>query len=258
MTERFSLMIVDDEENVRSLLKNCIDWDSLGIGIVAEAGTVAEAFEKLEHMTAPSIICADICMPVVNGIEFITELKKRSISSEIVVISGYSEFTYAQQCIRLGISDYIVKPVNEEYLYDTMKKICMRLGDGSVDSISKQLPSATAPAKHHNKTVLGIADYTKSHFCESTISLQSIADTFYLNSAYVCRAFKQEFGETWVDYLTRLRMEKAIELLKTTDMKSYEIAENVGFTDAKYFSICFKQYTGQKFTKYKQDFAFTV
>jgi two-component system response regulator YesN len=60
MTERFSVMIVDDEENVRNLLKNCIDWSSLGICIAAEAGTAEEAFEKLTHMAPPTIICADI------------------------------------------------------------------------------------------------------------------------------------------------------------------------------------------------------
>lgn len=262
MTERFSVMIVDDEENVRNLLKNCIDWSSLGICIAAEAGTAEEAFEKLTHMAPPTIICADICMPMMNGIEFITELKKRSITSEIVVISGFGEFTYAQQCIRLGISDYILKPVNEQYLYDTMKRICTRLGDGASGAVSKLNQNSDVasdvPVKHHNKTVLDIAEYTKAHFCENTISLQLLADTFYLNAAYICRAFKQECGENWVDFLTKLRMEKAIELLKTTDLKSYEIAEKVGFTDAKYFSICFKQYTGQKFTKYKQDFAFTA
>lgn len=258
MRERFSAMIVDDEDNVRSLLKNCIDWSSLGIGIVAEAGTVGEAFTKLEEMPDPSIICADICMPVMNGIEFISELRKRSVSSKIVVISGYNEFTYAQQCIRLGISDYILKPVNESYLYDTMKKICQQLGAADTDEVLNEPVNKIVITKHHNKTIEEIKKYTDEHFCESNISLQLLADVFYLNPAYICRAFKQEFGETWVNFLTKLRMEKAIALMKTTDLKSYEIAESVGFTDAKYFSTCFKQYTGKKFTKFKQEIAFTI
>jgi len=197
-------------------------------------------------------------MPVVNGIEFISQIKKQNIESEVVVISGYGDFKYAQQCIRLGVSDYILKPINDETLFNSMKKICNRLDSYKKTKVQSDVENRIESQTHfHNKSIQEIKNYTEQHFNDNCISLQLLADIFYLNSAYICRAFKNETGENWNDFLTKLRMEKAIELLKTTDLKSYEISNEVEYTDAKYFSLCFKQYTGKNFTKYKQEIGFT-
>lgn len=257
MKKRFTMMIIDDEENVRSLIKKCIDWDKLGINIAYESGTAENAFEILKKNPSPSIICVDICMPVVNGIEFISEIKKQNVISEVVVISGYGDFKYAQQCIRLGVSDYILKPINDETLFNSMKKICERLDSKKLDMSDEIENKVIVTPAFHNKSIEEIKEYTQKNFSDNNISLQLLADKFYLNSAYICRAFKKETGENWNDFLNKLRMEKAIELLKTTNMLSYEISNQVGFTDAKYFSLCFKQYTGKKFTKYRQEIGFT-
>lgn len=254
----YTLMIIDDEVNVRTLLKSCIDWKELNIKIVAEAGSAKEAFEILDKIDSPDIMFVDICMSVVNGLDFITKIREKNTTSEILVISGMNDFYCVQKCIRLNVNDYISKPINETYLYEKVKKICEKREKIQCNqNLLNMLKNADVQIKKKNKAIQEIIEYTEAHFCDNKISLQLLADTFSLNPAYICRAFKQETGRNWNDYLTKLRIEKAIEILKTTDLKSYEIAEQVGYSDAKYFSLCFKTFTGEKFTKFKQNITFT-
>lgn len=85
--------------------------------------------------------------------------------------------------------------------------------------------------------------YMKKHYAEE-ISLESIANKFFLNQTYFSRLFKQYTGSTFTDYLIKLRMEKAKELLNTGKYKVYEVSQKVGYKSEKYFFRIFKQYTG--------------
>jgi YesN/AraC family two-component response regulator len=245
-------MIVDDEPHVRSLLRQCIDWTSLGIEIVAETGSADEALAVASKRPL-SIVCIDICMPVMDGIELARAIRDLSPRAELVMISGHDNFEYAQRCIRLGVSDYLLKPIQEEYLAGVMKKICGRLAQSSgvsaaavdrdcADGSGQQAPEASMKG---NVTMREIVAFIRENYMRQDLSLQLVAQVFYLNPSYVCRAFKQETGENWVDYLTRIRMNRAMELLRATDKRVYEIAQEVGYSDAKYFSSSFKNFSGQ-------------
>lgn len=94
-----------------------------------------------------------------------------------------------------------------------------------------------------------VTDYIQEHYCED-ISLDMLAGRYYVNSSYLCRLFRQSTGETLTDYMIRLRMEKAKELLITGKYKVYEVSQKVGYRSDKYFFRVFKQYTGQSPTEY--------
>jgi YesN/AraC family two-component response regulator len=256
-----TLMIVDDEPHVRTLLRNCIDWSELGIEIVAEAGNAEESL-SLAASLAPEIVCLDICMPVMNGIKIAEEMRKIIPATEIVVISGHDDFAYAQQCIRIGIADYLLKPINEKDLRDIMEKICIRLNalggnygittGGKSVATDEQSERDIGAHRQGNVAIQEIVSYITENYMLPELSLQYIARLFYLNPSYISRAFKQETGENWVEYLTKIRMEHAIQLLKSTDKRCYEISQEVGFSDAKYFSTCFKNYTGQTVNEFRK------
>jgi YesN/AraC family two-component response regulator len=234
------MMIVDDEPHVRSLLRNCVDWDGIGIEIIAETGSAEEALELANTMN-PAIVCLDICMPVISGIEIARRIRERNPETVVVMISGHDNFSYAQQCLRIGVTDYLLKPINEEYLAEVMRGICRKL-----DEEEKFVPASG------NVTIREIASWLNNNFAREDLSLQTVAPIFHLTSSYLSRAFKQETGENWVDYLTRLRMERAMQIAKSTDRKCYEIAQEVGFSDAKYFSACFKSFTGKTVNEFRK------
>ena len=83
--------------------------------------------------------------------------------------------------------------------------------------------------------------------------MSRIARDMYTNASYLSRVFKEKTGQTFRGYLFKLRMEKAMELLRDTDNKGYEVAEMVGIKDPHYFSVCFKKYTGLSVSDYKKE-----
>lgn len=109
-----------------------------------------------------------------------------------------------------------------------------------------------AYVKKVNKVITDIQDYIEKNISNSGLSLSNAAREYYLNPSYLSRIFKQETGQTFVEYLTKIRMEKAAKLIMETDMKAYQIAEEIGITDPHYFSICFKKYTGMSVNDFKK------
>lgn len=233
------LLCVDDEPLVRTLICSCIDWNALGIKIAGEAGSAEEALNMLEVLN-PQIICLDICMPGMNGIDLAAELLRRKPDIYIVIISGYDTFAYAQQCIRLGVTDYLLKPINEKQLAQVMQ-----------DILKKIKPEALLAAQSRG-TIREVLAYLEENFRDPSLTLQGVADHFFINQSYLCRAFKQDTGKSFIEHVTSLRMEEAIRLLHSGDFRSYEVGEKVGVPDAKYFGVCFKKYTGTTLAEFRK------
>jgi two-component system response regulator YesN len=95
-----------------------------------------------------------------------------------------------------------------------------------------------------------IKQYIDQNYTDN-ITLNTLAEKFYVNSSYVSRLFKEELGENFIDYLTGKRMEEAMRLLLSTEMHVYEISEKIGYGNPKYFSQLFKKYTGMSPREYR-------
>ncbi len=233
------MLCVDDEPLVRTLIVKCIDWKSLGIEIAGEAGSALEALELTKKLD-PQIICLDICMPGMDGITLASELLKLNPRLHIVIISGHDTFAYAQQCIRLGVADYLLKPVNEEQLTCVMLKIVKKINP-EAQIISRSRIS-----------IREVLMYLQENYHDAGLTLTSAAERFYMNPSYLCRAFKQDTGMTFIEYLTELRMKEAARLLAGQDIFGHEVGEKVGIPDAKYFGVCFKKFTGMTLAEYRK------
>ena len=96
-------------------------------------------------------------------------------------------------------------------------------------------------------------DYIQKNYMDPCLSLNSICSYLNISTSYFSTIFKEMTGETFIEVLTRVRMEKAKELLENTTMKNYEIAEKVGFSDPHYFGISFKKITGKTPTEYARE-----
>ena len=89
-----------------------------------------------------------------------------------------------------------------------------------------------------------VKECVKMHYMELTFSLSTAADQVGVSTGYLSALFKKETGMNFIKYLTDVRMEKAMELLRGTDLRAYEIADRIGFDNTHYFSVAFKKYTG--------------
>ncbi|MDC3417512.1 helix-turn-helix domain-containing protein [Aquibacillus salsiterrae] len=127
-------------------------------------------------------------------------------------------------------------------------KTCVLEWTEKILSLLKHREQATA-----YEPIEAAKQWVLNHLNEN-ITIQKIADNVYLNPTYFCEYFKNQTGETVLDYVTRVRLEKARELLLVRDFKIYDIAEMVGYTDSKYFSKLFKRFYGETPSKYKEKY----
>lgn len=117
----WKLLIADDEPKIRKGLRNSLNWAEIGVEIIGEAedGEIALEIVRSKH---PDIILLDICMPFINGLQLIEKVKQEYDECIMIVVTGHDEFSYARQALRLGVFDYVLKPVSREQLYNVVIK----------------------------------------------------------------------------------------------------------------------------------------
>ena len=124
----YKIMLVDDEEEVRTSIIRKIDWQDAGFEVIGDAENGKEALEKIEQ-NEPDVVLTDIRMPYMDGLEMAENIRQRYPSIKIVIFSGFDEFEYAKKAIKLNVIEYILKPVNVEELTAILKKIKKNLDE---------------------------------------------------------------------------------------------------------------------------------
>ena len=119
------VVIADDEARILSLIRLLPDWDALGIEVAGTAGNGLEALALIER-ERPDILITDIRMPGCQGLELIERARRTVPDIEIIIISGYAHFEYAQTAIKLGVGDYLLKPIKKDELTATLSKLAQR------------------------------------------------------------------------------------------------------------------------------------
>lgn len=131
------LLIVDDEPMIREGLKSIIDWVGLGFQWVGEAANGPDAITRHAEL-APDLILMDIRMPGMDGMQVIEEIRKKDSKCHFLILSGYADFSYAKQAIVYGVDGYILKPIDDEELYEYAQRISVIINKQSVQEISQE------------------------------------------------------------------------------------------------------------------------
>ncbi len=237
----YRVMIIDDETSARKLLQVSVDWKSFDMELVGEAASGIEAINIIDELR-PDIAFVDISMPFMNGIEFTQIAKTRYKDLVIIILTGFDDFEYARQCIRLQVVEYMLKPIVRQELNEVLTKIKKNLDKTNIHA-QETGPDITP------SVIEQITQYLRDNYTDSSINLTSVAQQFGFNPSYLSRKFKQETGESFVEFLIKCRMEQAIELAKTS-MKMFYTANAVGIPDPNYFGRCFKKYSGISYSEY--------
>ena len=135
----YRVIIADDEPVIRRGLRETIEWDALGLEVAGEAADGAEAL-KLIREIRPEILITDIRMPEMDGIELIREIKKLELNTKITILSGYSDYDYLKAAIRLGVDNYLLKPIDNDELVSNLKNAVSEIEKEAVTSF---VPSTT-------------------------------------------------------------------------------------------------------------------
>ncbi|WP_248927833.1 response regulator transcription factor [Paenibacillus hamazuiensis] len=124
----WSIVIIDDERSVLQGMKKTIPWDELDARWAGEAADGRQGLELINEVQ-PDIVITDIYMPVMNGLDMIEQLRKQDYPGKIIILSGYSDFEYARQALRLGVDDYLSKPVTVQTIRGVLQKAINELED---------------------------------------------------------------------------------------------------------------------------------
>lgn len=234
----YNLLIVDDEPKIRSGLACYYPWEQMGYAIAGEAGDGQEALNIIMKKSI-DVVLTDIRMDTLSGLELCARLHKQKSKIIMVILSGYSEFDYAQQAIKYGVKNYLLKPTNYEEVIATFREIKQILDERTASSTD--VP--TVPVGKYSQIIIDVQTFIKNH-CE-VASLDCVADRVGLSSFYLSRLFKQETGCNFSEYLLKEKMEKATTLLSDYRMKIYEISSALGYDCPKSFTRAFTKYYGK-------------
>lgn len=256
----YKVLIVEDEDLIRKGLVFSFDWLRHDCVIVGEAENGRKGLDFI-HKLKPDIVMTDIKMPILDGIEMLGALQDREF--ETIIITGYAEFRYAKKAIQFGVSEFLLKPVNHAELGDVLEKIVSKV---KKKHIVETIQEKAKPFSDINILDMEIYLHDTSYESRyiprvlecimqsygSKISIDQIADELGVSGTCLSKKFKDETKHTFNEFLNRYRIQKALEYMRDGDLRIYEIAELVGFSEYKYFSQVFKNYTKYTPTDFMQ------
>ena len=231
----YSIMIVEDEYLVRQGISSLVDFKKFNMQVIGEAENGLEAWEKIQA-ECPDIILTDINMPQMNGIKLAQLAREQYPQLHIIFLTGYDDFDYALSAVKLGADDYLLKPFSREDVEAMLIKVKEKLDK---EKKQQQVHELVEKAEFSD-----LEQAIHDRLADTELSLKSLSFQLGFNSSYLSVLIKKELGLPFQDYLIQERMKRAKLLLLTTDLKVYEIAEQVGFDDMNYFSQRFKQIVG--------------
>lgn len=239
------VLIVEDEALIRRGIVEAVDWTALGFQVAGEAANGLEGLTAAKKLD-PDLIVTDLKMPQMDGIEMIRQLKSQGrCRAKIIILTAYDTFTYAQQALRLGAADYLVKPFHDGEL----EQAVLRLYTQEVKEDDLLLSEMRQKAA--SRYVLDAINYMDQNYRDPDLGLGELACHLGISEGYLSHIFKRETDHTILSYLTRRRIYEARRLLSSNRIRVYEVAQKVGYRDIAYFSNTFKKYTGRSPSDYQ-------
>ncbi len=279
---KYKVIVIDDNRIIRDAIVKLIDWEALNCAVVSDASNGIDGEKKVMELK-PDIIITDIKMPGFNGLEMARRITPLLPNTKFIVITGYQNFEYAQSAIKIGVCDFILKPIKITELFISLKNVVVSLerenstalkiqemskenlslytrlnetllsagseSAGEPDAVPAE--SGRASNKEHSLLIRSVLDFIKSNY-RSDLSLNTLAKKFWVNPSYLSALIKKETGENFIDLLTGIRLGEAKKLLKDPRLKINEVSQMVGYSDYAYFYQVFKKHESISPKEYKK------
>ncbi|MBV7507780.1 response regulator [Bacillus sp. sid0103] len=251
-----TILIVDDEPRTRQGLKKTLDTWANGQYQINIASNGEEAIELMKQHKV-HILITDIHMPEITGLQLLKIAKEQNIYPVIIVISAYSEFEYAQEALRLGVINYLLKPISKKALIEAVEEAVQTVEKkeraGLIEKVvDTKLVDANTQNPSNREPIREAIDYINNNL-KNELSQKEVADHVHLNPSYLSVLFKEHVKLTFSEYVTRRRIQRAKELLISTNLPINDIAEESGYKTAKYFIKIFRELEGMTPSAYRKD-----
>lgn len=236
-------MIAEDENVIRNGIYKYIQLHTERFDKIYLAKDGDEALDIIFKYN-PEVALLDVQMPNRTGIEVLKEASKMRVCPLTIILSGYDEFRYAQQALKYGARDYLLKPCRSSEILAALHKMA--------DIVEGKDPEKSAEQQQAQNLARKAKEYIDEHYNED-LSLQQVAEHVGISQGYLSSLFKQKMDIHFIDYVNQVRVNHACVYLAQNYLKTYEIAYKMGFNDEKYFSKVFKKIKGISPSQYRKD-----
>lgn len=258
----YRVLIVDDEEYILGGIKKIVEETGIFVAVDTQLNPLLA--EKMYRKNPYDLVITDIRMEEEDGFDLIEHVTPPMLecnyNTKFVILTAYYDYEFMHKALKLGVDDYILKPINKAAFIGCLRKMKAELDEFYEAENSKVLP--TAVKEENGGTFVNeeirtgkmrvALEYIDRHI-DSKLDLAYVANLVDLNYFYFSRNFKKETGMSFLDYVTEKRMLRAIELLGDYTLKVYEIARMLGYEDDKHFFKIFKKRFGVSPQKFRDD-----
>lgn len=243
----YNVILVDDEDWSLKVSRKMFHWEEYGFEIILSTTKQAKALEYLETEKV-DVVLLDMCMPGLSGEQMMNEIRKRNKNVKIVVLSGYSSFSYAQSAIDHNVFSYCLKPISEDKAQDVITRLKETLDHENPD-IEHNLPKKVDIENYKFDKLIKYID----HHCNEKLYLNDLVKKFDINLTYCCHLFKKHFNMSFNEYVTNLKMSKAAGLIQNGNMEIDEIADYLNY-EYVYFCKLFKKHFDKTPRQYRIEY----
>ncbi|MDO4308396.1 MAG: response regulator [Eubacteriales bacterium] len=241
----YKVVIIDDEPIIVEGLTRLVPWGKYHCTVAACAYNGKEGMETIRR-EKPDMLFSDIAMPGLDGLQMIAALKVEFPDMQICILTGYRDFDYCQQAIRLGVSRFLLKPSNMKELEEAVEAMAKNLSRNRTET-EEVLPEENMAGSFIVKNAL---QYMEEHYQEK-ISLSLVAEKTYVSQWHLSKLLNKQEGKNFSEILSQIRIAHARELLKNPEYRIADVAEMVGFLDVAHFSRVFKKIEGISANEYR-------
>ena len=218
----YSVLLVDDEEEVIDAIQNKIEWENLGFDVIGSAENGVKALELCEK-NQPDVVITDIKMPYMDGLELSRHLKDEYPGTRVILFTGFDEFEYAKEAVHLEIEEYLLKPVNAQELTEALKRLKESLDKERAEQVNVQKLQnyymESLPLLQTNFFISLLEGRVREQELDSYISDYQIEMTMKENVVVVFHASTHHIQENMTPLLLSISVEKGVENMMLDNWK---------------------------------------
>lgn len=238
----YRVVLIDDESIIVEGLRRVIKWADYGCEVVGTAGDAAEGAELIRQLR-PHILFTDIRMPGQDGLSMLAGLRSEFPNMQVAVLTGYRDFSYAQEAIRLGVTRFLLKPSKMDEIREALQTMT-----GKLDKLplEEEEQAQNAGSFIVNRAIR----YMEEHY-QQKLTLQAVADCCYVSQWHLSKLLNRYAEKSFYDILNSIRIQAAKKLLEDPSLKIGDISEMVGYADTAHFARTFKKIENMSANEYR-------
>ena len=240
----YQVFLVDDDELILKEITEAVPWMDNGFEVVGFDSNSKKAVERIQALK-PDVVFCDLKMPTMDGHYFMKEIRERGLEIEFVMLSAFGTFEDARIFFKQDGFDYLLKPVQLEEVQLVLEKLANKLAN-------KKPQVKRDEDEKMNESFVELVSHLKMHYSDK-FTLERLGKQFALSPGYICNLFSKYYNTTLTCFITEIRMQNAVKLMKESNNNLKLIALECGYSDYYYFNKVFRAHFGMAPSQYQKE-----